>query len=571
MRYVALAADYDGTIATHGRVPMRVIDALRRFGASGRKLILVTGRELDELLSVFPEIDVFDRVVAENGGLLYCPRTGAEKILGEPAPPEFAAELLRRGVEPLSVGRCIVATVTPHENVVLDTIRDFGLELQVIFNKGAVMVLSAGVNKASGLAAALQDLHLSARNVAAIGDAENDHALLRSAEFGAAVANALPTLKRDADWVSARTHGEAVIELLDSIQSDDLRALSPAEPRRKLVLGSRRSGEPVTMAAIGCDLFVTGASGSGKSVFVAALLEQLAAEGYQYCVFDAEGDYAELTRAIVLGSKERAPTVTELATALAEDAETCLVVNLAALSAARRVPLFKEMLARVDESRATLGRPHWLVVGEAQAMFPATDADLLLRPQESRASMMYVSVHPDQVARPVLQSASLVAALGTEPSAALRQFAAAAGVAVPAGPDEQPRDYTEALAWRPRESSAPFTFRLMPTQTKEPAPAAAGRPKPADLPPERSFYFRGPQRRQNLRAQNLPLFVQIGRGVDDETWLYHLRERDYSRWLASVLGEGGLSAQVGAIEAEGGSAELTRERIAAAIESYLRE
>ena len=63
----------------------------------------------------------------------------------------------------------------------LDTIRDLGLELQVIFNKGAVMVLPAGVNKASGLAAALADLGLSPHNVVGVGDAENDHAFLPSA------------------------------------------------------------------------------------------------------------------------------------------------------------------------------------------------------------------------------------------------------------------------------------------------------------------------------------------------------------------------------------------------------
>ena len=570
MRYVALAADYDGTIATHGLVPLAVVDGLRRLGASGRKLVLVTGRELDELLAIFPQVSVFDRVVAENGALLYCPATRAAKVLGEPPPPEFAAELRRRGVQPLSVGRSIVATVTPHENVVLDTIRDFGLELQVIFNKGAVMVLSAGVNKATGLAAALQDLHLSARNVAAIGDAENDHALLRSAEFGAAVANALPTLKRDADWVSTRSHGEAVIEVIDAILRDDLRAFAPPEPRRKLVLGTRRNGEPAAIPAIGCDVFVTGPSGSGKSVFVAALLDQLAAEGYQYCVFDPEGDYAELTRAIVLGSAERAPTVEELATALAENADTCLIVSLAALSAGQRVPLFKEMLARVNESRATLGRPHWLVVGEAHALLPAADADPLLRPQEGGASMLCVSVHPEQVARPVLAAAALVTALGRDPTAALRPYCEALGMPAPAVPDTA-REYTEALGWFTRGGSAPFVFSLAHAPAKAPEFAAAARPKLADLPPERSFYFRGPDRRQNLRAQNLPLFVQIGRGVDDETWLYHLRERDYSRWLASVLGEGGLSARVAAIETEGGSAELTRERIAAAIEAHLRQ
>ena len=69
MRYLALATDYDGTLAKDGRVDEPTLEALERFRDSGRRLILVTGRELDELLEVFPQVDLFERVVAENGAL----------------------------------------------------------------------------------------------------------------------------------------------------------------------------------------------------------------------------------------------------------------------------------------------------------------------------------------------------------------------------------------------------------------------------------------------------------------------------------------------------------------------
>src|SRR5215203_1127689 len=141
MRYHALAADYDGTIAHDGRVDADTVDALRKLRDSGRKLLLVTGRELEELLGIFPEIDLFDRVVGENGALVYTPATKEVRTLAEPPPPEFAAWLRRHGVAPLSVGHVIVATFEPHQTAVLDAIQEFGLELHVIFNKGAVMVL----------------------------------------------------------------------------------------------------------------------------------------------------------------------------------------------------------------------------------------------------------------------------------------------------------------------------------------------------------------------------------------------------------------------------------------------
>ena len=47
---------------------------LERLADSGRKLLLlVTGRKLDDLLKVLPQVELFDQVVAENGGLLYRP------------------------------------------------------------------------------------------------------------------------------------------------------------------------------------------------------------------------------------------------------------------------------------------------------------------------------------------------------------------------------------------------------------------------------------------------------------------------------------------------------------------
>ena len=158
MRYLALACDYDGTLATDGRVDQSMLAGLQALRETGRKLILVTGRRLEDLREVFPEYAIFDRIVAENGALLFCPATREETVLGEAPSAALVKRLKELDVNPLSVGRSIVATWSPNEQVVLDTIRALGLELQVIFNKGAVMVLPSGINKASGLRAALAEL-----------------------------------------------------------------------------------------------------------------------------------------------------------------------------------------------------------------------------------------------------------------------------------------------------------------------------------------------------------------------------------------------------------------------------
>src|SRR5262249_57814071 len=97
MRYHALACDYDGTIAWDGKVTERTVEALIDVKKSGRKLILVTGRELADLLRTFPRIDMFDRVVVENGGLLYRSATRAERKLAERPPEDFVPQLIPPG------------------------------------------------------------------------------------------------------------------------------------------------------------------------------------------------------------------------------------------------------------------------------------------------------------------------------------------------------------------------------------------------------------------------------------------------------------------------------------------
>jgi phosphoglycolate phosphatase (TIGR01487 family) len=228
MRFSALATDYDGTLASEGKVAEETWEAVRRLRASGRKLILVTGRELDELRTICPDLKIFDRVVAENGGVLYRPAGREQELLASSPPKEFVQELHARGVAHLSVGQTIIATVRPYEIVVLQAIRDLGLELQVIFNKEAVMVLPSGVNKATGLKTALNELHLSPHNVVAVGDAENDHAFLDLCGCSVAVANALPSLKRHADHITNEAEGRGVVELIQQILAGDLCSQYPS-------------------------------------------------------------------------------------------------------------------------------------------------------------------------------------------------------------------------------------------------------------------------------------------------------------------------------------------------------
>src|SRR5262249_10288845 len=159
----------------------------------------------------------FDWIVAENGALLYQPTTKEERLLASRPTDALVRHLMQRGVSPIAMGRVIVATREPNETTVLDVIRDLGLELQVIFNKGAVMILPSGVNKATGLQVVLDHMNISARDVVGVGDAENDHAFLELCGYPVAVANALPSIKKQVALVTEGSNGSGVRELIHKL------------------------------------------------------------------------------------------------------------------------------------------------------------------------------------------------------------------------------------------------------------------------------------------------------------------------------------------------------------------
>ena len=213
----AIATDYDGTIAENDRVPSTTLAALERFRATGRSLILVTGRHLPDLRSVFAGLPVFDIVVAENGGLLFFPATDTTRLLAPPPSEALVARLRERGVDDLMVGQTIVATTIAHHGAVRQAIDEMGLSLEIILNTDAVMILPPGIDKASGLTAALTELSLPAASVAGIGDAENDIVFLSACGYAVAVGNALPQVKAIADLTTEGARGSGVEEFIGGI------------------------------------------------------------------------------------------------------------------------------------------------------------------------------------------------------------------------------------------------------------------------------------------------------------------------------------------------------------------
>lgn len=558
MYFVALAVDFDGTIARHGRVEASTYAALKRFKETGRRLLLVTGRELRSLADV--DLGLFDRVVAENGAVVYNPSARHERLIAAGPPAELVSALKRKNVEPLSVGQTIVATWSPNETVVMETLHELGLEHQAIFNKGAIMVLPPGVNKASGLNAALAEIELSAHNVVGVGDAENDFAFLEACGCAAAVGNATPALKKACDVVLETGWGAGVEELTRRIHDIDA-AMIPAG-HHGIRTGCERDGRELRIVPYRGSVLIAGSSGVGKSRLATALMERMAESRFQFCVFDPEGDYNDLENVIAVGHVKAAPSRDQARTLLRKQSNN-VVVNTQALELEDRPTFFMSLLPQILSLRARYGRPHWLLMDEAHHLMPPDRDELRsILPRKLPGTIM-ITVHPEAVAVEALRTVDTVLAVGPGAADVIAKYCRAVGIPVPTDLP-RPRD-GEGLCYRVAGEARVVAFdRPQQEHRRHTRKYAEGR-----LGPDRSFYFRGPDNILNLRAHNLVIFLIMAAGVDDRTWEHHLRAGDYSRWFREAIKDDQLANDTAKIEGDGTlDARESRRRVAEAISKY---
>jgi hydroxymethylpyrimidine pyrophosphatase-like HAD family hydrolase len=454
MKYHALAVDYDGTLATDGQVDPATHDALHRLKESGRRLILVTGRIIGQLLEVFPQLSICDLVVADNGALLYDPRTGDQIALADPPSEEFIRELSFRGVSPIEVGDVIVATWEPHESTVLQVIRDMGLELQIIFNKGAVMILPTGCNKATGLRAALTRLGLSHHNTVGIGDAENDEAFLKLCAASAAVDNALEVVKRHVLMVTKGARGEGVVELIERILADDLQSL-PLRPDRGLLMGHHADDQEYRVPLYGSRILVMGESADAQAYCVLRMLQQLVEQDYQACLFTANGEYLKLQNPVVLGTAEQKPDVDEFLQVIQDPHKSC-IVNLQYESINGKSAVFQELLSAAMEHRHKTGHPHLVLVDDTDKMLTSSSG----APDSSRTkeftSSLFINRHPERLNQSLVGNMDFVLAVGKRAETILAKCCGMSATTA--------NILHDAVAWRRADRSFE-PLRILPSST----------------------------------------------------------------------------------------------------------
>lgn len=547
MQLFTLALDYDGTIARSDRVDPGVREAIAFARRRGITVLLATGRILSELQRVAGELQFVDAVIAENGAVLFFPDGEHSSLLAPRVPPQLIDELTRRRVA-FQAGEALVDAAADDAPAILGVIRELELPLVLIFNKGRVMVMPQGVSKGTGLNAALRILRLSPRNTMAIGDAENDHELLRLAEVGVAVPWASAALRATADLTLSGDDGVAVEEYIRSAAGSGWLPAA-ADGRRKLLLGYTENGSEFRLAARGRNVLIAGDTKSGKSWVAGLLVEQLILHGYCICVIDPEGDYRSLEAlpgVEVMAGDDPPPSPRDLMRALRYP-DRSVVIDLSRLPQDAKFAYIRTLLPALNLTRRRTGLPHQIVLDEAHYFLHDPGGAGLL--DLERNGYIVVTYCASRLPEALLASTEvMIVTCESNPAElkALHRRCEPCAAADPAEWDLISRLRPGQAVVLPNTPESDGRLRLF-TVANRLTPHVRHRQKYVDVPVSdaRAFVFSTAPAR--VTARTLREFVrELERGAP--TLEPFLGRHDFSRWVRDVFGDHALAADLRAIE-----------------------
>jgi hypothetical protein len=510
-------------------------------------VVIVTGRILSDLCSVAGGLDFVDGVVAENGAVVSLPN-GHTTSLGQAPPASLLSELTRRGIH-FEAGRCVVGLSADFAPVAISLIRKLELPLAITFNRGRMMLLPDSICKSWGLRELLNILGVSLHNAVAIGDAENDHDLLDSCEYGVAVEWGSYLLKQRADYVIPGRGPEAAAAYISEVSSQ-VRLPYERAGQRKLILEELEGQPPFEVAIRGRNVLIAGDSKSGKSWLAGLLCEQMILKGYTVYAFDPEGDYtslATLPNTVMLGGGRLLPQFDDLTALLPQGLS--IVLNLSHLGQEEKMDYVCRHLPLVAKFRRRRGYPHRILLDECHYYLNRPDHERLLDPELD--SYTLVTYRPSQLAQNIIRSVDVVIVTR------LAERNEVESIRRLVGADMTQSDWYEALAHLGITEAAllPPTeeahgdvrrFCVAPRLTQH----VRHRTKYFDMPVAAGsvFVFTDKGRPLGQSASTLRELAERVKRLASPVVEGHLRRHDFSKWIANLFGDIELADTVRALE-----------------------
>jgi hydroxymethylpyrimidine pyrophosphatase-like HAD family hydrolase len=558
--FKALACDFDGTLASEDRIGPAAREALERARSAGLRLVLVTGRTFFELMRVCDCLDLFDGVVAENGAVLYYPRSAMIRDQGPPPPERLLLELERRGVY-YQAGRVIVGTARSDEAQVRDALTAASVTRAIVYNRAALMLLPISVSKGTGVQHVLRLLGLSQHDVLAMGDAENDLPLFGACGFSACPGSSVPAVREAVDWVFPGENGDSIAAAITGpVLGDGLPVQQ--SPRHRIPIGwVVTTSEPVTIPVRGVNLLIHGDPHSGKSWLAGSLVERLVGARYAVCVIDPEGDYHVLggLPGVDWTEVQGPADVDRALDGLVRDPTASVVLDLSSLPHAGKLETIEQALRKIRDMRRRVGRPHWVLIDEAHYSLhvEGVAADAVGLEDRGFCLVTYRPSWLREGVAPAVDVFVLARTTAAEELVPLEASLAAAGIESPAIP--------EALAHLPRGEflvvqrdaagrPSAVTFVAAPRQTVH----VRHLTKYVDsrVPGGLEFRFRRPDGSVIGSADSLHAFRRAVAAAGDDVLAHHAARGDFSRWIQDVFADAELARQLRKVEARWRRGEL---------------
>jgi hydroxymethylpyrimidine pyrophosphatase-like HAD family hydrolase len=578
MHISIIATDFDGTISQGDQLAPEAARALRRWRETGRFSVLVSGRSFEFLHGLQEREQVFDLIVAENGAVLYNAHTDEMRLPFGDVPDDLIDTLLKLDI-PVWRGIAIAGTTLPYDDVVWVASREMGRAAHVETNRNEVMLLPPGASKGAGLLNLLQSEGLSPRNLLAIGDAQNDLSLLRVAEVKVAVANAVEELKAIADYVTAEAGPTGMADFVGRYLLDGKPFDFPVRSAHHFSLDAATEFRLNAYDLVDREILIAGGSGYSKSWLACRLADGLLGGGYQLLGLDPTGDLYALRRhtsCLSLG-REETPAISLVVQLLGETGLS-LVVDLSSLETPEEQVLYTTgLLRRVLEMRRRLGRPHWILIDEAQDLLggPDNPARLPLLQGFESFGVCLVAWQPSRLDRAVLDRMHgfvLTRHRLSREVECLGNLLASHGLDVDGLPERLGQlDEGQALIWglatSTNDALRPLRFRT--GSRIFPGMRRLHRHLEDNVAPSKQFFFHD-QTGHSLPAGNLGELVDRMQTLDLAVITFHFERGDFARWIRDVLHDETLARWLARLHGAELSGEALRQALLDALEQRLR-